>query len=59
MNSVLGKAAGLAYRVAHGKEAASGAAHFYDLLDRDGRGEEVAMRSYEGQVLLVANVASK
>lgn len=49
----------LATRVIYGKEQMTTKASFYSLVDRLIDGTEKSMKDYEGDVLLVVNVASK
>ena len=46
-------------RALYGKEQVSSAMSFYTLIDRDMSGKVVEMSKYEGNVLLLVNVASK
>lgn len=46
-------------RVIFGKEAKVMKASFYELFDRDMFGKQVPMSKYQGDVLMVVNVASK
>jgi len=46
-------------RVAFGQEAGTDKTAFYDLVDREMDGDEVAMGKFKGDVLCVVNVASQ
>lgn len=48
-----------ATKVLYGNEKAVSKLHFRDLIDRNMNGEEVKMADFDGNVLLVVNVASK
>jgi len=46
-------------RVMYGAEKGIAKSSFYDLVDKNLSGEQVPMATFEGDVLLLVNVASK
>jgi hypothetical protein len=49
----------LSTRMLFGKDAGSKVTNFYDIVERDMKGEDVHMSKYKGSVLCVVNVASE
>ena len=43
----------------YGTEVVTSKESFYDLVDKNMKGEDVPMSTFKGEVLLVVNVASK
>ena len=56
---LLGKAQDAFTNVLFGAEVPTTTTLFYDISDKDINGEDVSMRSFEGNVLCVVNVACK
>ena len=46
-------------RAVFGVETACKKAHFYELVDRNMKGEQVLMSTFKGSILCVVNIASK
>lgn len=59
LKSIAKKAQDALIKNIHGKEITSVAESLYDIVDEDMDGNEVSMKSFENNVLLVVNVASK
>jgi len=56
---VFGKVQDAATKLLAGTEQVTSKMNFYELVDRDMNGKEVSMSQFEGNVLLLVNVASK
>ena len=59
MSGFLYKLQDLGTRVLYGKETATLAVSLYDIVDKDMSGNEVKFSSFQGDVLLFVNFASK
>ena len=59
LKSIVNSAQDVSTHMLFGAEKAVLASHFYDLIDRNMKGDDVKMDAYKGSVLCVVNVASQ